>query len=319
MSEFDALTLGDSPPAQNDQHSVSESIPHSASLSRRDGISAVALNAARGAVKRTPPAHGRTAPAIQAEHVLRAFNTWSFKREQPSDPPLLLQFVARAMAAHRPIPMLFYWGKGPRCRIDGHDLRCLEFLCSMADRIAAVYEPGAAMQLIFTDTHARLNGYPEVGIDSYFSSVEVEARARGFSCCRLGNLISTTNAEAEDYTLGAAVPEDMLVRLSASAMKWYHGQATPREGAIVYFHMNMIEKRAVELSFPEAIFATFNSSKFRILFPKRLPIFYMYSLQRGVSVKPWFLPADAKPCTEISCYCRPCAQETCVQETSERA
>jgi hypothetical protein len=87
-------------------------------------------------------------------------------------------------------------------------------------------------------------------------------------------------------------------------MKWYHGAATPREGAIIYFHMNMIEKRAVELAFPDAIFATFNSSKFRILFPKRLPIFYMYSLQRGVSVKPWFLPADAKLCTELSCHCR---------------
>jgi hypothetical protein len=68
--------------------------------------------------------------------------------------------------------------------------------------------------------------------------------------------------------------------------------------------MNMIEKRAVELSFPKAIFATFNSSKYRILFPRRLPIFYMYSLQRGVSVKPWFLPTEARPCDGSSCQCK---------------
>jgi hypothetical protein len=53
----------------------------------------------------------------------------------------------------------------------------------------------------------------------------------------------------------------------------------------------MIEKRAVEFAFPRSIFITFNGSEFRSLLPKSLPIFYMYSLRRGVSVKPWFLPA----------------------------
>jgi hypothetical protein len=243
------------------------------------------------------------------EQVLRAFNTWAFKREQPSDPQLLLQFVARAVAHHQPIPMLFYWGKGPRCEIDGHDHKCMEYLGTLARRIAAVYPPGAAMRLIFTDTHARLNGYSELGIANYFASVETEARRRGLTCCWLSDLIETTRAKAEDYTLGDVMPEEMLAKLSASAMKWYHGQGTPEEGAVVYFHMNMIEKRAVELSFPDAIFVTFNSSKFRILFPKRLPIFYMYSMQRGVSVKPWFLPAEARPCTEFSCHCAPVAAE----------
>ena len=42
-----------------------------------------------------------------------------------------------------------------------------------------------------------------------------------------------------------------------------------------------------------SIFITFNGSEFRCLFPERLPIFYMYSLRRGVSVKPWFLPPVA--------------------------
>ena len=55
----------------------------------------------------------------------------------------------------------------------------------------------------------------------------------------------------------------------------------------------MIERRAVELTFPRSIFVTFNGSEFRGLFPQRLPIFYMYSLRRGVSVKPWFLSTDA--------------------------
>ncbi len=303
MSEYEALLAGHSPPAQDDQRGISEPID-GASFSRRDPFCAAPVNAARGVGKRAPAAPAAKTPATQAERILRAFNTWSFKREQPSDPQLLQQFVARAVAMHRPIPFLFYWGKGPRCKVDSHDVKCMDFLCSMAHRITAIYEGGAEMRLIFTDTHARLNGYPEIGIDSYFAAVEAEAAARGFASCRLSELISATHAQPEDYALGDAVPEEMLARLSASAMTWYHGAATPREGAIIYFHMNMIEKRAVELAFPDAIFGTFNSSKFRLLFPKRLPIFYMYSLQRGVSVKPWFLPADAKLCTELSCHCR---------------
>ena len=54
----------------------------------------------------------------------------------------------------------------------------------------------------------------------------------------------------------------------------------------------MVEKRAVELAFPNSIFVTFSPSEFRYLFPDTLPIFYMYSLRRGTGVKPWFLKED---------------------------
>jgi len=61
-----------------------------------------------------------------------------------------------------------------------------------------------------------------------------------------------------------------------------------RAGRAEFYQMNMIERRAVELAFPRSIFVTFNGSEFRGLFPQRLPIFYMYSLRRGIRVKPWF-------------------------------
>ncbi len=83
-----------------------------------------------------------------------------------------------------------------------------------------------------------------------------------------------------------------LQRLSECAAKWYRGEGSASEGASEYYRMNMVEKRAVELAFPHAIFITFNGSEFRCLFPDRMPIFYMYSLKRGVSAKPWFLPDE---------------------------
>jgi len=48
---------------------------------------------------------------VIAEKVLRSFNTWSFKREQPSDPQLMLRFIADAIAAQEPIRFVLYWGK----------------------------------------------------------------------------------------------------------------------------------------------------------------------------------------------------------------
>ena len=80
--------------------------------------------------------------------------------------------------------------------------------------------------------------------------------------------------------------------LGASARKWYRGSGSPEHGAAVYYRMNMLEQRAVEWVFPWSIFATFNGSELRALFPQHLPIFYMYSLRRGTRVKPWFLPAQ---------------------------
>lgn len=301
MSDYEVLTASDATSrSASEERNVSDPVLHASPYRHVENGSGAERSTARHLGRRAP----QSSPTIDPEHILRSFNTWAFKREQPSDPPLMLQFVARAVAHDAPIPILFYWGKGPRCAIDAHDHKCLDYLGALGQRISAAYEPGAAMRLIFTDTHARLNGYSDIGIRGYFAAVEAEARRRGYECSRLGALIEKTNAKSEDYTLGDVIPGDMLEKLSASAMKWYHGAGTSEQGAAIYFHMNMIEKRAVELAFPDAIFATFNSSKFRILFPKRLPIFYMYSMQRGVSVKPWFLPAEATPCDEASCRCK---------------
>jgi len=298
MSDYEVLTASDttSRPASEDRNG-GELVLHSAPYRHGGSMSAAARNTGRVLANRKP------VPTVSPENVLRAFNTWAFKREHPSDPQLILQVIAEAIAQERPVPFVAYWGKGPRCSVDEHDLKCLDYLAAFTDRVSAVYALGASIKLIFTDTHARLNGYTDLGIRTYCDAIEVQAHQHGFETCMLSKLIQATQAKAEDY-LDDKVPEDMLAKLCASAMKWYHGADSVERGAVTYFHMNMIEKRAVELSFPKAIFATFNSSKFRILFPKRMPIFYMYSMQRGMSVKPWFLPADASVCTDASCQCK---------------
>jgi L-tyrosine isonitrile synthase len=245
------------------------------------------------------PPHTRAS----AEKILRSFNTWAFKREQPSDPQLMLQVIVRAIRRSEPLSFALYWGKGPRCTLAEPDVQCLDFLTLLAHRVTQAHEPGAALNLIFTDTHAQLNGHSQPGIRTYFSALDVAARERGFETCWLGELLRVPEIAAAENPIDEIVQQPTLSRLIASARKWYRGIGGPEQGALVYYRMNMVERRAVELAFPRSIFITFNGSELRSLFPEHLPIFYMYSLRRGIGVKPWFLPIDAIPCTVSSCQC----------------
>lgn len=226
-----------------------------------------------------------------AEQVVATFNTWAFKREQPSDVSRMIELVRSQMALHKPIEFVLYWGKGPRNEIDAPETECLDYLAEMAGRIKGYYTRGANIRLICTDTHALLNGHSRSSIRSYFGSVGEAAARRGFRWCLLGDL---TQAQSGNLThvCPADRPQQTIRQLERSAARWYKGSGNPIEGAIAYFDMNMVEKCAVELEFPDAIFITFSGSELRELFPERLPVFYMYSVRKGVSVKPWFIAED---------------------------
>lgn len=230
------------------------------------------------------------------ESVVKAFNTWAFKREQPGNPERLVPAVEAAMRAGRPLDFVLYWGKGPRTEIAAPDLACLDYLGQLAERVRQVYAPGAVFRLIFTDTHAALNGHPAEAADAYFGAIDGAAQARGFASTRLSDVVAFARelgAETAEEQPSGAILESLI----ACAAKWYRGEGSTEQGALDYHRMNMIEKRAVAAAFPEAVFVTFNGSEFRDLFPATMPIFYMYSLRRGVGVKPWFMsaPSGAQP------------------------
>ena len=223
--------------------------------------------------------------------IVQSFNTWAFKREQPSDLGLLTRFATRAVMRQEPLSFVLYWGKGPRSEIESYDLQCLDYLNSLAERVRSAYGKGAAISLVLTDTHANLNGHPAQQISAYFAQIEREADKRGFDCYLLGEL---TEAAGRGVRIEDGQPSDeTLQQLVRSAMRWYRGEGTAEDGARRYYSLSMKEKRVIELFFPSSIFVTFNGREHRDLFPGNLPIFYMYSLKRGTSVKPWFLPEPA--------------------------
>lgn len=240
----------------------------------------------------------KAALAVEPVKVLQAFNTWGFKREQPDSAASLLEAIADAVQLARPVPFVLYWGKGPRCELAEPDMACLDYLTLLGSRVRQVYAPGASFKLIFTDTHATLNGHPPEAMESYFDAVERAACERGFDGCWLSELVFAAEAADAIDVVDEHIPDEVLQKLGACAAKWFRGEGTVEEGAVRYLKMNMIEKCSVQFAFPRSIFVTFNGSEFRSLFPSRMPIFYMYSLRRGTSVKPWFLPAPPQPVLE---------------------
>jgi L-tyrosine isonitrile synthase len=227
-----------------------------------------------------------------AHDVVTTFNTWHFKREQPADITLLTQTVDTAMNRGAPIPFVLYWGKGHRIALADPDLQCMDFLQELVARIAAIYPAGASLTLILTDTHADLNGFPTISTNQYFTNIHTEALTRGFRTILLSEVVR--RAAGTNYkNCDKPIPSDLLDALVASAQKWYAGGLSARDGAIAYYRQNMIEKQAVQDEFTDAVFITFNGRSQRLLFPTDLPIFFMYSLRRGVAVKPWFMSSES--------------------------
>lgn len=221
--------------------------------------------------------------------IIKSFNTWRFKRSQPSDATLLETSVGTAVAAGRPIPFVLYWGKGFRAQSGKNERGCLDYLLEMEKRIEDVYEAGAHFDILYTDTHATLNGHRREEIDEYFKCLQVDCGV-DFRIQRLSEVVSAAQVTDEDVS-GVTIEEarEMISRLVGCAEKWYRGYGNAAHGAERYFWMNMVERLAVERIFPSSIFVTFNGVEMRPIFPERLPIFYMYSVKKGTSVKPWFM------------------------------
>ena len=235
---------------------------------------------------------GDSARRAAAQKILASFNTWAFKREQPSSVDALERVIGAAIGERRSLSFVLYWGKGPREDAAMPEFACLDYLARLASRAAAVHTPGARFDLIFTDTHAELNGHPRISFERYFESVAVAARGHAFGCFRLSDVVRKAGPVAFDPS---EIDDERVCRLMRSASRWFRGGGSLEDGARRYLLANMIERRAMDAVFPGSIFATFNGSDCDFLFPQRMPKFYMYSLRKGCSVKPWFMDADGRP------------------------
>ena len=223
--------------------------------------------------------------------MIKSFNSWAFKREQPDNFDLLRRDVAAATAAGRPIPFVLYWGRGPRTAPAEPEQQCFEFLSAMFKRIEEAYPSGASATLILTDTHAELNGYCPASTKSYFDASASQQRRAGSRPGASSELMESgrEHLDLRNRRARSADPSAQCARRfgreALSRRRRGGGRSDP------LFPQQYAGEAGVENAFRGAIFVTFNGSDMRLLFPEGMPIFYMYSIRRGVGVKPWFMPA----------------------------
>lgn len=225
---------------------------------------------------------------VTAEHIIRQFNTWLFKREQPSDLQLLIQTVEHSIANNNPINFILYWGKGDRYTAEEIEEKTLTLLSRIRTRIESVYSTGTQFTILFTDTHAQLNGYSETEARQYFQSMERLTHTYRFHVDYLSRLAPYNKESLEVCINDICLAQGLQTTLVDMASKHYKGDQDFQIAALLYYAQNQIEKVEVERAYPHSIFLTFNGSELRQLFPEKLPIFYAYSYKKGTSVKPWF-------------------------------
>ena len=224
-----------------------------------------------------------------SDEVLKAFNTWAFKREQPYDISLLRSFVSHAVRKEVPVSFIAYWGKGPRNEIADPDLQCLPYLQQMMHRIDTIHKPRSELHLLLTDSHARLNDHKARSINKYFKAAEAAAHQRGFSSCRLQSPTAYMQlAPKMIFSQDLEHPKELLVELKKSSTKWHQGGKSVGVGAKRSFDMNIVKRRVIEKICLTSVSITLDSSDTCVLFPNKLPSFYMYSIKNGVDLRPWF-------------------------------
>lgn len=222
------------------------------------------------------------------QNIIEQFDTWAFKREQPNSDGLIFQAVKKAVVDDKPIPFVLYWGKGEKNIAGEPEIKALDFLESINSRIMKKYEFGAEFTLVFTDTHAKLNGYTDEDINRYYSSVKNMALQRKMKWLFMSEFVSLDFEALTKEQEHQKIDKDVLELLKESSNKHFKRSSDSTLGARVYYTLNQKEKIEIERNFPDNIFITYSGSELNDIFP-RIPIFYMYSTEKGTSTKPWFV------------------------------
>lgn len=226
--------------------------------------------------------------ARMSKEILDTFNVWQFKREQPHTAPKIQEKILEHVKEDTPVSFIMYWGKGKKEISGNTEVQALKYLCKMLDKVKEKHEPGTSLTIIFTDTHAKLNGYSEREIKTYFDSVKKQISDYGFNFLSLSELVTYDENELMEKIDKLKIKNSFLANLEKSSFKHFRRGANTKLGAKLYFLQNQKEKGELEKVFPDSIFLTYNGSDLNAIFPLKLPVFYMYSLKKGTSVKPWF-------------------------------
>lgn len=210
-----------------------------------------------------------------------------------------------------------YWGGSDKKHPDKYDFDALLNLFGFLRVIEKHYRMDAQLTLIFTDTHALLNGYKPDDYKSYFKGIRNTVNQFNYTHVLMSEVLMPFAKSHHLRDMNALInsiinenrkhniPEFLKGResfelLKKSANKHSHRYLNNQffgdlrfnstaESAYAYITLNQIEKQYVEKNFFQSVFLTYTSDDEKELIAPDLPSLQIYSFSKGQRSRPWFM------------------------------
>ncbi|MFA7380843.1 MAG: hypothetical protein WC150_10290 [Bacteroidia bacterium] len=214
------------------------------------------------------------------------------------------------------IRFISYWGASDKKYPDKYDFDALLNLFGFLRVIEKHYKLDAQLTLIFTDTHAMLNGYKPEDYKSYFKGIRNVVNEFNYTHVLMSEVLMPFAKSHHLKDMNALInaiinengshniPEFLKGRESFELLKKSAGKHSYRysnnqifgdlrfnstdESAYAYITMNQIEKQYVEKNFFQNVFLTYTSDEEKELIAPDLPSLQIYSFRKGIRSRPWF-------------------------------
>lgn len=227
---------------------------------------------------------------------------------------LLDQFVGHR--EHEDIQFIMLWGASNKAHATKADKDGLLYLFHFLKRVEHAYGLKVNLNLIFTDTHAHLNGYTKEYYERYITEISYHIRKHGYSFVRSSEL-SGRFARDMGYQGMMDYVEDIIQQpeerfgswnmpvqvnnlvpfFAHYALKHCRRIASHESGlffqnerlaALGYLTLAAFDKRVITETYHDHAFITYMSREESLVLPD-LPVIRLYSIKSGLRTRPWFI------------------------------
>ena len=225
----------------------------------------------------------------------------------------LEKFVIENSKKSSTISFVKYWGGSDKQEMDKYDFDSILMLFGFIKTIERKYNVYINLTIIFTDTHALLNGYEEENFMTYFSQIRHALNSFNFHHEIMSEILNPY-AKSKGFKNSKSIIEDMITNShlidkylfsSNGVFKNFEHSAKkyskriigtesnpldkPEVAAKLYLFLNDIERKLVAKQFKNSFFVTYVSEEEQKLTIPNLPSVQIYSYKRGIRSRPWFL------------------------------
>ncbi len=214
-----------------------------------------------------------------------------------------IAYSLRYFVFHRkPVMFLMMWGVGTKQETGCWEEYALNQLSKMFREIKKRWQAGCSLKIIYADTHARINRVKEAAIEHYYASVmrlisnwdngiQTEMIRLSALWAEGGQGIQNVGAKR---ALNSILSKEQYEFIKRNAKLRYHG-ADYEEGARRYVRARLRDNVILKARYSDHIFLTYNNPAVMGALQPNLPLLYVWSLRRGRSSSPWFMPNEECP------------------------